>query len=74
MISYVTGDVRYFSVREAARLQTFPDSFKFGSSWTENMRQIGNAVPVELGRIIADKIAESLSGTRTPGKGRVDAN
>jgi len=36
--------VRYFSIRESARLQTFPDNFVFQGSWTESMRQIGNAV------------------------------
>ncbi len=50
------GSVRYFSVRECARLQTFPDDWVFEGSWTESMRQLGNAVPVEL----AAKVARSL--------------
>lgn len=54
------GDVRYFTVREGARLQTFHDDYVFHGSWTETMRQLGNAVPVELGRIIADSIAKLL--------------
>ena len=60
MIAFPNGRVRYFTVREAARIQTFPDNFVFASSWTENMRQLGNAVPVELGRIIAENIRRAL--------------
>jgi DNA (cytosine-5)-methyltransferase 1 len=48
------------TVREAARLQTFPDEFVFHGSWTETMRQLGNAVPVLLGKIVAGSIASKL--------------
>jgi len=54
------GDLRYFTVRESARLQTFPDGFMFHGSWTESMRQLGNAVPVTLARIVAASVAERL--------------
>lgn len=54
------GSVRYFTVRESARLQTFPDWFEFPCSWTESMRQIGNAVPVRLSEVIAGSIAKAL--------------
>ena len=54
------GSVRYFTIREAARIQTFPDGFRFHGSWTETMRQLGNAVPVMLGRIVAASVAERL--------------
>lgn len=54
------GSVRYFTVREAARIQTFPDGYRFHGSWTETMRQLGNAVPVMLGRIVAASVAERL--------------
>ncbi len=56
------GTVRYFSVRESARLQTFPDSYVFHGSWTETMRQLGNAVPVSLAHRMADRVAEGLRG------------
>ncbi|MBW6521043.1 MAG: DNA cytosine methyltransferase [Desulfoarculaceae bacterium] len=55
------GSVRYFSVRESARLQTFPDGYVFHGSWTEAMRQLGNAVPVALARRVAASVAESLA-------------
>jgi DNA (cytosine-5)-methyltransferase 1 len=55
------GSIRYFTVRESARLQTFPDDFLFHGSWTETMRQLGNAVPVKLAELIARDIREHLS-------------
>ena len=54
------GSIRYFTVRESARLQTFPDHFTFHGSWTEAMRQLGNAVPVTMARVIASNVAKSL--------------
>ena len=54
------GSVRYFSVRESARLQTFPDGFRLHGSWSEAMRQLGNAVPVMLARVVASSVAERL--------------
>ncbi len=54
------GSVRYFSVRESARLQTFPDNFLFHGSWSETMRQLGNAVPVQLARIVGENVASHL--------------
>ena len=61
MIRRPDGSVRYFSVREAARLQTFPDTWKFTGSWTEAMRQIGNAVPVRLAETMAKSVVSALS-------------
>lgn len=55
------GCVRYFSVRETARLQTFPDGYVFHGSWTETMRQLGNAVPVALARRVSASVAERLA-------------
>ncbi len=58
------GTVRYFTVREAARLQMFPDTFNFPHVRTTAMRQIGNAVPVGLARAVAAQVAEYLLGLR----------
>ncbi len=63
MIAFPDGSVRYFTVREAALIQTFPRDFIFSSSWTENMRQIGNAVPVSLAEVVARSIAKTLVAT-----------
>ncbi len=57
------GTVRYFTVREAARIQTFPDNFEFSGAWSENMRQLGNAVPVNLGQSIGLSVSEVLKST-----------
>jgi DNA (cytosine-5)-methyltransferase 1 len=54
------GSLRYYTVRESARIQTFPDDYLFHGSWTENMRQIGNAVPVRLANVIGASVAKQL--------------
>ena len=54
------GSVRYFSVREAARLQAFPDIWKLHGAWSEAMRQIGNAVPATIGEVIAKSVRQHL--------------
>ena len=65
MLARPDGSVRYFTVRESARLQTFPDEYRLHGSWSEAMRQLGNAVPVELARILAKNVASHLrSATR----------
>ena len=60
MLVKTNGDVRYFTVRESARLQTFPDTYIFHGSWSETMRQLGNAVPLALGQRVASSVASTL--------------
>lgn len=60
MLRFPNGEVRYFSVRESCRLQAFPDEYVFEGSWTENMRQIGNAVPVRLGEVVLRSVRAAL--------------
>lgn len=60
MVVLDDGTQRYYTVRESARIQTFPDDYRFHGSWTESMRQIGNAVPVRLARIIGESVYKQL--------------
>lgn len=60
MLRRPDGTVRYFTVRESARLQTFPDEYAFHGSWSETMRQLGNAVPVRLAELVAGDVARVL--------------
>lgn len=55
---------RRLTVRECARLQTFPDTFDFPHSATSNIMQIGNAVPPILGNKVARSIAKYLEGLK----------
>ncbi|MEX2580265.1 MAG: DNA cytosine methyltransferase [Verrucomicrobiales bacterium] len=68
MLRHPDGEVRYFSIREAARLQTFPDDWEFAGAWTESMRQLGNAVPVRLAEAVVRSVATQIAphGRRRP--------
>lgn len=65
MIRYPDGSVRYFTVCEAKRIQTFPDNFVIKGAWGEAMRQIGNAVPVLLGETVGRELAGKLGARNT---------
>ncbi len=58
---YHPTEDRYLTPREAAKLQSFPDSFEFTGSKTSIFKQIGNAVPVDLGEALGKSI---LSGVK----------
>ncbi|MCK5320265.1 DNA (cytosine-5-)-methyltransferase [Candidatus Parcubacteria bacterium] len=55
-------ETRPLTVREYARIQTFPDDWKFAGSVSQQYKQIGNAVPVNLGYHIGDTIIKMLNG------------
>lgn len=63
MIKFNDGTVRYFSVAEAKRIQTFPDEYNIVGAWSEAMRQLGNAVPVELAKIVATTVINKIRET-----------
>ena len=60
MLAKANGEVRYFTARESARLQTFPDDYVFHGSWSETMRQLGNAVPIRLAEVVGKDVARLL--------------
>ena len=61
---------RPLSVQEYARIQTFPDDWEFAGTTAQKYRQIGNAVPVEFGRLIGAQLAEWMrTGAKEPTKG-----
>lgn len=54
-------ETRPFSVREYARIQTFPDEWSFAGSMAQKYKQIGNAVPVNLGQEVGYSIVKFLN-------------
>ncbi len=60
MIRFPDESVRYFSVLEAKLIQTFPEDYQISGVWSEAMRQIGNAVPVKLAKIISQDLTSKL--------------
>lgn len=51
---------RAITTREAARIQSFPDTFHFYGSKSSQMKQVGNAVPPLLGKAIAERILDDM--------------
>lgn len=56
-----TDSIRYYTLREAAKIQSFPDDYFFMGSRSQVIRQIGNAVPCKLAEAVARPLAKLLS-------------
>ena len=63
-IHYDDNQARTISVREAARLQSFPDGFRFCGTMNPAFRQIGNAVPPLLAQALAEEMIKTLRQSR----------
>lgn len=66
-IHYDSQQARTISVREAARLQSFPDGFVFSGTMNPAFRQIGNAVPPLMAKTLAQAMMATLRATETEG-------
>jgi len=60
MLRHPEYGVRYFTIRECARLQGFPDDYSFRGPWSRMMRQLGNAIPTGLAKVVAKSILDIL--------------
>lgn len=63
MIDFGQDRYRHFTVREAARLQTFEDGFHFAGSWSTGLKVLGNAVPVVMSEEIGTSLHRILAAT-----------
>ena len=66
-------DNRYFTVRETARIQGFPDSWGFSGSKGAKYKQIGNAVPPPLGHAMGKAIMQALDGITPSFQSRISS-
>ena len=60
MLRFKDGTLRYMTVHEAKLIQSFPADFTITGSWGEALRQIGNAVPVQLAQVVGAHLMDLL--------------
>ena len=63
-------EVRPFTIREYARIQSFPDEWQFEGGITSQYKQIGNAVPVKVAEAVGKEVIKTLSGKNKIKKGQ----
>lgn len=51
---------RYFTIREMARIQTFPDTYQFDPVWSHAVKELGNACPPELAKPWLEALTEDV--------------
>lgn len=59
------GEVRYFTLREMARLQGLPDEFSIDGNWKNPIKQLGNAVPVSVGHFFGKALKRVIQTKRS---------
>lgn len=55
------GSVRYFTIREMARLQGLPDDYHISGTWVNSIKQLGNAVPVQIGTFFGKQMLKMIN-------------
>lgn len=65
-VVFPDGSHRYYTLRECARIQSFPDKYNFAGSRTSITKQIGNAVPPTLAKVIAESVRGALTHKSVP--------
>lgn len=66
MVTLADGTKRYFTLREQARLQSFPDYYKLHAVWSHGTKQIGNACPVLLAKAFGCAILAAFKRPPAP--------
>jgi DNA (cytosine-5)-methyltransferase 1 len=60
---------RFLTLRECARIQSFPDAFRFCGATTSKLQQIGNAIPPAIGEVIGYHLREYMASEGAVGEG-----
>lgn len=60
MIAFGDDTYRHYTIREAARLQGYPDDITFPAHWSDSIQLLGNAVPLEMSRAVGGSVHQAL--------------